>query len=99
MWKYSRRSYEPEIIIECDCIFHRYKTVYICGCGKLVSHSQSDWNEHRLHPNGINISSEYYWHEDTVLTLWDRLQAYGLLPYDDNNYSSICTIIGELQCR
>ena len=97
MHKFSRYDWEPEIITDCDCIYHRYKNVYICGCGKLVSNSQDDWSEHKLHKNGILIPSEYYWHDDTILTLWDRLSGYGLLPYFDDNFNDVSDQISKLQ--
>jgi hypothetical protein len=62
-------------------MMHRYNTVYLCSCGKLVSHSQGAWNDHRLHPNGISIPARYWNHGETARELFDKLQAYGLLPY------------------
>lgn len=89
--------HEPQIETGCNCIYHRYNTVYICGCGKLVSHSQEDWNEHRLHLNGINIPSKYFYHEDSVITFFDRLHIWGLLPYFDENYKTVYNAISEMK--
>lgn len=92
-------SWQPpeENDLPCDCIMHRYNTVYLCGCGQLISHSQGDWNDHRLHPNGINIPSEYYHHGDTAQTLFDRLQVYGCLPYGTPGYNAVYDAISEAQ--
>lgn len=79
------------------CEFHRYQTVYICGCGKLVSHSQGAWNEHRLHPNGISIPIEYYRHDDTASTLFDRCHAYGCLPYFEDAFQTVYAALADLK--
>ena len=81
----------------CDCIYHRYQTVYICGGGKLVSHSQADWDVHRLHPNGINIDSKWYKHDDTASKLFDRMTVYGLLPYGTNEFDTVYSRMADLQ--
>lgn len=95
----DNKEYESLCCMESKtpCLYHRYETVYICGCGKLVSHSQGDWNDHRLHPNGINIPSYRFYHGDTVFTLFDRLHGYGLLPYFDPNYRTVYIAIAEAQ--
>ena len=79
------------------CIMHRYESVYICGCGQLISHSQGDWDEHRLHPIGISIPSEYYAHGDTAKDLFDRLSVYGELPYFDEGYRNVYNAIADTE--
>lgn len=56
---------------ECECMFHRYTAVHICPCGAVISHSQGDWDEHRLHirdnPDGYETFNSYiYEHGDTA---------------------------------
>lgn len=79
----------------CECIFHRYSTVYICGCGKLVSHSQADWDAHRLHPNGINIPSKRFKHGDNAASLFDRMHIEGLLPCGSDAYEAVCSALRQ----
>jgi len=79
----------------CECLEHRYHVVTICGCGKLISHSQAECDEHRLHPNGINIPSEWYKHGDTASELFDRMSAYGLLPYGTEGFEAVYAVLAE----
>jgi hypothetical protein len=97
MYKIAERSYLPEVVKECDCVYHRYNNVYLCSCGKLVSCSQGDWNEHKTHPNGIVIPSGYFYHEDTAKTFFDRLHAFGLLPYFQDGFNSVYSVITEMK--
>jgi hypothetical protein len=96
--------YEPENAETNDCIesaapcmMHRYNTVYLCSCGALVSHSQGDWNEHRLHTNGISIPARYWNHGESAAELFDKLQVYGLLPYGTVGYSAVYDHFAEVR--
>ena len=57
----------------CECRYHRYHVVHICGCGEVISHSQADWDAHRHHnPQMRTIPSSLYRHGDTAETLLTR---------------------------
>ena len=60
----------------CDCIYHRYHVVHVCGCGALISHSQGDWNEHRLHEGEmVTLDSAKYQNGDTAETVVEKADS------------------------
>ena len=51
----------------CECQYHRYHVVHVCGCGKLHSHSQADCDAHRrCTGESITLNSDQYVHGDTA---------------------------------
>ena len=71
------------------CLYHRYSSVYFCGCGELITNSQPQRDAHRTHPEGFLTDSINYQHGDTARDCFDRLSAYGLLPYEDKGFAAV----------
>lgn len=90
MTTYTGQEYENKI---CECVFHRYNQVHICTCGELISHSQADFDAHRLHAGFINIEAIHYNHGDTASILFDRMQGYGLLPYGTPEFEKVYNVL------
>ena len=62
--------------IGCECLIHRYHIAHICSCGKLLSHSQGDWEVHKNHKM-ISFNPIEYRHGTTAKEVYDRLIAFG----------------------
>ncbi len=73
----------------CTCKIHRYHVAHLCSCGRLISHSQGDWDSHKHHTAMIDVDPTWYRHGDTSDDTFGRLNAYGLLPYFDPNYTDV----------
>ena len=86
-WQFDQRN--------CTCLIHRYHVAHICICGKIISHSQADFNQHKNHGGLLNFDPVWYKHGDTVTTLWDRLHGYGLLDYFNPDYTEIYMALCE----
>jgi hypothetical protein len=62
----------------CECWFHRYHVVHICGCGQLIDHSQGAWDQHKFHGgNWETFPSELYRHDDTPESIRERARQEG----------------------
>ncbi len=61
---------DPE---SCECLFHRYHVVHICACGKLISHSQAEMDEHRGHGPKESYPAALYHHGDAAKDLRARV--------------------------
>lgn len=79
----------------CECPIHRYHVAHLCECGKVISHSQADWDAHRFHGEMINFSPEQYRHGDSFREVFDRLHARGTLPYGESSFERIYSILAE----
>ena len=52
---------------QCECLIHRYHVAHICGCGKLISHSQAEMDQHRTHEGEwLDFDPDIYEHGDTA---------------------------------
>ena len=66
---------------ECECWYHRYHVVHICGCGQLIDHSQGSWDTHKNCEGRMeDYPSCVYRHGDTPGTLRARY-ADGVLHH------------------
>ena len=50
---------------DCTCIYHRYTAVHICPCGQIISHSQDDWNLHKIHIKDAALGTYETFYSDT----------------------------------
>ena len=54
-------------MLRCECLIHRYHVAHICGCGKLISHSQAEMDQHRTHEGEwLDFDPDIYEHGDTA---------------------------------
>jgi hypothetical protein len=94
MAEYTTEQLEAMV---CECEMHRYSVVHICECGRVISHSQGDWNTHKNHGAMLTTPSYHYQHGDTAKTLFDRLHAYGKLDYGSDAFRKIYDVIAEME--
>lgn len=81
----------------CECVIHRYHVAHLCSCGRVISHSQADWDTHRFHEHMINFEPKQYKHGDSFRDVFDRLSVAGTLPYGTPAFEAIYTLLAEAQ--
>ncbi len=80
-WQYDQK--------DCTCPLHRYKVAHFCACGRVISHSQADFDTHKFHGGLVNFDSRWYKHGDKPRDTWGRLNVMGLLPYFAEDYGNV----------